>query len=290
MTTLREHAYAKLNLTLDILDRRPDGYHNLSMIMQPITLCNELEITLGTGAPWQVRCSDPVVPTGEKNLACKSARVFYGAAGTDPDGLTVEIHKRIPTGAGLGGGSADAAAVLRALNRHAGSPFTQKELEALAEEVGSDVPFCIGNRTCLVEGRGEKLTPVAPMPACYYVLVQPGFPVATEEMYQQADRTRFPARPKNDQMRRALEQGDLREIGCQMLNVFSYVLMPAHPELLQIMTALENCGALGASMTGSGSVIFGVFENFDFAATASMSLMQVGYQTFLATNVAEKNS
>lgn len=290
MTTLLENAYAKLNLTLDILGRRDDGYHDLSMVMQPITLCNEVEITLGTGRPWQVRCSDPAVPTGERNLACKAARVFFTAAGMDPGGLTVEIHKRIPTGAGLGGGSADAAAVLRALNRHAGNPFTQKELETMAEQIGSDVPFCVGNRTCLVEGRGEKLTPIAPMPPCYYVLVHPGFAMATEEMYRRADHTRFPARPHNDRMCRALDRGDLREIGCELLNVFTYVLAPAHPELGKIMTALENCGALGASMTGSGSMLFGVFENFDFAATASMSLMQVGYQTFLSTNVTENIS
>ena len=285
MITLQETAYAKLNLTLDVLGQREDGYHDLSTILQPISLCDELEITLGTGEPWQV-CSDvAAIPTGRKNLAYRAARAYYSASGSDPDGITVRITKRIPAGGGLGGGSADAAAVLRALNRHENGRFTQEELEQIGLEVGSDVPFCVRNQTSLAEGRGERLTPAHPMPECFYVLVKPDFSVSTPELFSKIDHIRIPAHPKNQQMLRALELGDLREIGCQLLNVFEYALLPDHPELFQIENALENCGALGTSMTGSGSVMFGVFENFNVAATASMSLMQVGYQTFLATNV-----
>lgn len=285
MITLQEKAYAKLNLTLDILGRREDGFHDLSMVMQPISLCDELEIVLGTGEPWQVWSDQDTVPTGRKNLAYKAAKAYYAAAGADPDGLRITITKRIPMEGGLGGGSADAAAVLRALNQNDGNRFSMQELEEIALSLGSDVPFCLHNQTALVEGRGERLTMVHPMPDCFYVLVKPSFSASTPELFARADRTRFPARPKNQQMLHALELGDLREIGCQLLNVFEYVLLPGHPELSQIENALENCGALGTSMTGSGSVMFGVFETFDFAATASMSLMQVGYQTFLATNV-----
>ena len=285
MIKLQEKAYAKLNLTLDILRVREDGYHDLSSIMHPISLCDEVEITLGTGEPWQVRCDDDAIPKGKKNLAYHAAKAFYDAAGTEPGGLTVEITKRIPAGGGLGGGSADAAAVLRALNRHENNRFTQLELEQIGLKVGSDVPFCLRNRTCLAEGRGERLTEAPAMPQCFYVLVKPSFSASTPELYVKADHTRFPARPNTRQMLHALEIGDLREIGCQMLNVFEYVLLPEHPELGQIENALDNCGALGTSMTGSGSVMFGIFEHFDFAATASMSLMQVGYQTYLATNL-----
>ena len=130
--------------------------------------------------------------------------------------------------------------------------------------------------------------PVHPMPDCYYVMVRPNFSAATPELYRKLDNMRIPAHPKNREMLHALELGNLREIGCQLLNVFEYALLQDHPELFQIENALENCGALGTSMTGSGSVMFGIFENFDFAATASMSLMQVGYQTFLATNFREE--
>lgn len=287
MITLNEKAYAKLNLTLDVGSKREDGYHEISSIMQPITLCDELTIHLGTGEPWQVRCSDDKIPTGRKNLAYKAAKAFYKATGTDPNGITVEITKRIPSEAGLGGGSADAAAVLRALNRHEGNPFTEEQLEAIGLEIGSDVPFCIRNKACLVEGRGERLMPIQPMPDCFYTLVKPNFSASTPELYYKLDNMRIPAHPKTQQMIHAMEIKNLREIGCQLLNVFEYALLQDHPELNQIENALENCGALGTSMTGSGSVMFGVFENFDFAATASMSLMQVGYQTFLSTNLTE---
>ena len=256
MITLSENAYAKLNLTLDVGDKREDGYHEISSIMQPITLCDELTIHLGTGEPWQVRCTEPSIPTGRKNLVYKAAKAFYQAAGTDPDGLTVEITKRIPSKAGLGGGSADAAAVLRALNRHAGQPFTEEQLEAIGLEIGSDVPFCIRSVPCLAEGRGERLMPVKPMPECYYTLVKPNFSASTPELYQRLDNMRVPAHPKTQQMLHAMEIGDLREIGCQLLNVFEYAMMKDHPELMQIENALENCGALGTSMTGSGSVMF----------------------------------
>ncbi len=288
MTTLEEKAYAKLNLTLDVGPLREDGYHEISSVMVPITLCDTVTIHLGTGEPWQARTTDDSIPTGRKNLAYKAAKAFYAAAGADPDGLTIEIEKHIPAGGGLGGGSADAAAVLRALNRHMGCRFSGEELERIGLEVGSDVPFCVRCAPCLAEGRGERLMPVHPMPDCYYVMVRPNFSAATPELYRKLDNMRIPAHPKNREMLHALELGDLREIGCQLFNVFEYALLQDHPELFQIENALENCGALGTSMTGSGSVMFGIFENFDFAATASMSLMQVGYQTFLATNFREE--
>ncbi len=285
MSVTEEKAYAKLNLTLDVGPKRGDGYHDISSIMIPISLCDEVRVTTGTGEPWQVRSDNEAVPTGRKNLCCKAAKAYYEAAGGDPDGLTVEITKRIPVKGGLAGGSADAAAVLRALNRLDGGRFSGEELERIGLTVGSDVPFCVRNAPCLVEGRGERLTEVHAMPECFYVLVHPGFAVSTPELYYRLDNLRVPAHPKTEQMLRALESGDLRDIGCHLLNVFEYALLGEHPELTKIENALDNCGAMGTSMTGSGAVMFGVFASFDFAATASMSLMQVGYQTFLATNL-----
>lgn len=283
--TIQENAYAKLNLTLDVLDRREDGYHNLLSVMQTVSLCDGLELTLGTGGPWRVTADRDDVPPDGDNLAFRAARAYYDAAGTDPDGLTVRITKRIPMQGGLGGGSADAAAVLRALNRADGDRFSGGELERIGEAVGSDVPFCVRGGTVLAEGRGERLTALAPLPECYFVLVQPGFTASTPALYAKLDSIRVPARPKTEAMLRALEKGDLQEIGCQMLNVFEYALLPDHDELFKIENALENCGALGTSMTGSGSVMFGLFANFDFAAAASMSLMTCGYRTFMAKNV-----
>lgn len=285
MKTVLENAYAKLNLTLDVLGRREDGYHDLRSVMQTVSVCDEVSLTLGTGEPWQVTTDWEQIPRGRKNLSYKAAKAYYEAAGTDPQGLAIRIRKRIPAEAGLGGGSADAAAVLRALNREDFNRFTTEELERIGAAVGSDVPFCVRGGTALAEGRGERLTSVHPMPECFFVLVQPDFSVSTPELFQRIDQLRLPAHPKTDEMLRALEQGNLQEIGCQMLNVLEYALLPDHPELSRIENALENCGALGTSMTGSGSVMFGIFESFEFAATASMSLMEFGFRTFMAKNV-----
>ncbi len=285
MITIEEKAYAKLNLTLDILGKREDGYHELSSVMHPISLCDEVEITLGTKAPWQVTTDWEHIPHGRKNLAYKAAKLFFDRAEKDPDGLTISITKRIPDQAGLGGGSADAAAVLRGLNGHYDQLFTTTQLEEMALELASDVPFCIQNRTVMAKGRGEMMSHLKSMPEAFYVLVQPDFKVSTQELFQKVDDFPFPARPDQGEMILGLEQGNLIKIGRNLLNVFEYVLLPDHPELEKIENALDNCGAMGTSMTGSGSVMFGVFDNFGFAAMASMSLMKVGYKTYMATNV-----
>ena len=152
MTTLYEGAFAKLNLTLDVLGKREDGYHDLKSVMQTISIRDDVEIDIGTGKPWSLECSAEGIPTDRKNLAWKAAEVFCQEMKKDPDGISIRIHKRIPSGAGLGGGSADAAAVLRALNRHYGSPLSVLALAELGARVGSDVPFCVLCGTAMVEG------------------------------------------------------------------------------------------------------------------------------------------
>ncbi|MEE1035736.1 MAG: 4-(cytidine 5'-diphospho)-2-C-methyl-D-erythritol kinase, partial [Oscillospiraceae bacterium] len=155
MTTLYEGAYAKLNLTLDVLGKREDGYHDLQSVMQTISIRDDVEIDVGTGKPWKLLCSVEGIPTDETNLAWKAAKIYCDTMHFDPDGLEIRILKRIPSGAGMGGGSADAAAVLKALNEHEGSPFTGEELRKLGEKLGSDVPFCVIGGTVMCEGRGE---------------------------------------------------------------------------------------------------------------------------------------
>ena len=157
MTTLYECAFAKLNLTLDVLGKRPDGYHDLKSVMQAISIRDDVQIDMGTGKPWTLECGTPGIPEDSTNLAWKAAQVFCNAMNKDPDGIAIRIKKRIPSGAGLGGGSADAAAVLRALNRHYGSPLSVLALAELGAQVGSDVPFCTLCGTAMVEGRGERL-------------------------------------------------------------------------------------------------------------------------------------
>ena len=157
-------AYAKLNLTLDILGKRPDGYHDLCMVMQSVTLADTITLTENRGEGLRVRTNLRFLPTGEKNLAAAAALRFWEAREQEPENLDIAIEKRIPVCAGMAGGSSDAAAVLRALNARAGEPFSPRELAKVGERVGSDVPYCVLGGTALAEGRGEVLTPLPPPP------------------------------------------------------------------------------------------------------------------------------
>ena len=170
MTTLFEPAFAKINLTLDVLGKRPDGYHDLKSVMQTISIRDDIEIDLDTGKPWKLISSKEGIPEDETNLAWKAARVYFDRIGKEPGGLEIRITKRIPSQAGLGGGSADAAAVLRALNKHYGEPLSILALAELGSLVGSDVPFCTLCGTAMVEGRGERLRKLPDMPDCVLVI------------------------------------------------------------------------------------------------------------------------
>ena len=187
MTTLYEGAFAKLNLTLDVLGKREDGYHDLQSVMQAISIRDDVEIDIGTGKPWKLLCSVEGIPTDERNLAWKAAKVYCEAMGKDPDGIEIRITKRIPSEAGMGGGSADAAAVLRALNRYYGEPLSIFALAELGAQVGSDVPFCTLCGTAMVEGRGERLRKLPDMPDCVFVVCKPEFSVSTPELYHKLD-------------------------------------------------------------------------------------------------------
>lgn len=285
MVTIQQPAYAKLNLTLDVLGRREDGYHDVKMILQAINLHDDVEITLGTKEPWRVSCDKAEIPADEENLCYKAAKVYFDRTRKDPDGLAIHITKRIPTQAGLGGGSADAAAVLRALNRNDGELFELGELLDLAAQVGSDVPFCVLGGTALAEGRGEELTQLPPLPPCYYVVCKPEFACSTKELYEKLDSIQIVSRPKTDEMMQALSEGQLDAVGELLKNVFEPLVADGHLEIRRVQTILRDCGALGACMTGTGSAVYGMFESFDFAAMASMTLMEKGFQTFLAMNV-----
>lgn len=284
MITLREPAYAKLNLTLDILSKRDDGYHEIESIMQQITLCDDVEIDVETGEDWRLECDWENVPANADNLAWKAAGVFYQSIGKDPQGITIRITKRIPMEAGLAGGSADAAAVLRALNRHEGEPYTVWDLARLGAKVGSDVPFCVLGGTALAKGRGEKVSQLLPMPQCFYCVVKPEFSVSTPELYGRWDEETSHYHPDNSGMGRALDQQNLLHVAGFLGNAFEPLVAAGHPEISEIKEVMTDCGALGCAMTGSGSAVFGIFDAFDMAAMASMKLMEK-YKTYLSRNV-----
>ncbi len=266
MTTLYEGAYAKLNLTLDVLGKREDGYHELQSVMQTISIRDDVEIDIGTGKPWTMECSMEGIPCDERNLAWKAAEVYFEATGKDPNGLAIRILKRIPTQAGMGGGSADAAAVLRALNKHYGEPLSIFALAELGARVGSDVPFCVVCGTAMCEGRGEKLRMLPDMPDCIFVVVKPDFSVSTPELYRKIDSVTIAKRPDNRAMESALLAGDLEKVCKNIYNVFDPVVTEEHLELNYIKSLFHQYGAATYQMTGSGSAVFAIVSEFEVAA------------------------
>lgn len=285
MTTLYEGAFAKLNLTLDVLGKRPDGYHDIKSVMQTISIRDDVEIDLGTGKPWTLECTQEGIPTDEKNLAWKAAKVYCDAMQKDPEGIAIRITKRIPSGAGMGGGSADAAAVLRALNRHYGDPLSILALAELGAQVGSDVPFCVLCGTAMAEGRGERLRKLPDLPDCVFVVCKPAFSVSTPELYQKIDAVAIPKHPDHMAMESALLAGDIGKIADLIYNVFDPVVTAEHLEMNYIKSICNSYGALGMQMTGSGSAVYAIMPSFEYAAVVCNMLKDNYPNVFIAKPV-----
>ncbi|MCF2660683.1 4-(cytidine 5'-diphospho)-2-C-methyl-D-erythritol kinase [Pseudoflavonifractor phocaeensis] len=279
-------ARAKLNLTLDVLGKRPDGYHDLKMVMQSITLADDLTLEDNGTGEIRVRSNLSFLPGGEKNLAVKAALCFYRTLGREPRGLDISLDKRVPVCAGMAGGSSDAAAVLRALNQMEGQPFSREELARVGERVGSDVPYCVLGCTALAEGRGERLTPLPALPQCWVVVCKPDFPISTPELFARIDGCKVRRRPDTDGVLAALEAGDLPEVARRMYNVFEDVLPERQrARVADIKNTLIQQGALGANMSGTGPTAFGLFEREEAAKAAFELLSQHHKETFLAQTV-----
>lgn len=285
MTTLYEGAFAKINLTLDVLGKRPDGYHDLKSVMQTISIRDDVEIDVDTGKPWALFCDKEGIPTDERNLAWKAAKVFYEQTKLQTSGIEIRIVKRIPTEAGLGGGSADAGAVLRALNKHYGSPLSVLALAELGSLVGSDVPFCTLCGTAMVEGRGERLRKLPDMPDCCFVVCKPDFSSSTPALYQKIDEVAIAKRPDHAAMESALLAEDLGKIAENIYNVFDPVVTQDHLELNYIKSIFNSYGSVAQQMTGSGSAVFAIVPDFEFAAVIC-NMLKDNYPTvFIAKPV-----
>lgn len=285
MTTLYEGAFAKINLTLDVLGKREDGYHDLKSVMQTISLRDDIEIDIGTGKPWRLLCDKENIPTDNTNLAWKAAEVYLNAMGKDADGIEIRITKRIPSEAGLGGGSADAAAVLRALNRHYGEPLSIMALAELGAQVGSDVPFCVICGTAMVEGRGERVRKLPDMPDCVLVICKPEFSVSTPELYRKIDQCEIAKHPDNQAMESAILSGDLGKVAENVWNVFDPVVTAEHLELNYIKSICNSYGSLNQQMTGSGSAVYAIMPSFEYAAVVCNMLKENYPQIFIAKPV-----
>lgn len=266
MVTLREFAFAKINLTLDVLGKREDGYHDLKSVMQTVSIRDVIEIDLETEKPWKLICDKDDIPTDERNLAWKAAKLFFETTKKDPNGIEIRITKRIPSQAGMGGGSADAAAVLRALNTHYNAPFSILALAELGGQIGSDVPFCVLGGTAMVEGRGERLRKLPDMPDCFMVVCKPDFSCSTAELYAELDKAEIAKRPDNKAMESALYAGDLGKIAENIWNVFDPIVTKKHLELNYIKSICNSYGAVAQQMTGSGSAVFAITDSFEYAA------------------------
>ena len=268
-----EPAYAKLNLTLDILGKLENGYHSLSMVMQSVSLCDQVTLMRGEGiSGLQVACGNGA-PSGPENIVWRAAQSFFDYCDIQDQDALFQIEKHIPSQAGMGGGSSDAAAALRLLNRAYGKGLTADELRSLGSRIGADVPFCITGGTMQAEGIGEILTPVAELPNCWILLCKPPIGVSTPQAFKESDNA--PAvPPKTPDMVQALETGSLEKIAAALGNRFQEILQI--PQIRGIIRNMEENGALGACMTGSGSVVFGIFCEKEKAEQAANRLKGLG--------------
>ncbi|MPM53866.1 4-diphosphocytidyl-2-C-methyl-D-erythritol kinase [bioreactor metagenome] len=275
-------AHGKLNLTLDVLRRREDGYHDLRMIMQSVELCDTITLQPAAESGIQVTTNLSFLPADGRNLAAIAAERFRSAAGKGPEGLAIQIYKRIPVCAGMGGGSSDAAAVLRALNELTGAGLSPEELARLGQSVGSDVPYCVLGGTALAEGRGEVLTPLPPLPDCRIVLCKPRFSISTPELFSRICCGKIRCRPDTAGVIAALEAGDLTGVARRLYNVFEDVLpVRLAGEITAIKQTMQGCGALGAAMSGTGPTVFGLFARERGAEQAAELLRRTYSEVFL---------
>ena len=272
MNTITEKAYAKLNISLDVSKAREDGYHDMVMVMQTVSLCDELSITLDQTGVVRAEADLRYIPRDDRNLAVKAAKLYFAKTGREGTGAVIRMKKRIPVGAGMAGGSSDAAAVIRALSRTFGQELKKDEMMALAERTGSDVAFCVLGGTALAEGRGEILTPLRDMPDCTIVICKPDYSISTPELFRAIDREKLRVHPDTAGILEAIREGNLAQICRRMYNVFEDVPDRRMKIIGGIKTRLINKGAEGAVMTGTGSAVFGIFTDENTAKKACSAM------------------
>lgn len=279
-------AYAKLNLSLDVLGKREDGYHDLRMVMQSVQLADEISLREEAGEGISVHTNLRYLPNDERNLAAVAARKFWEKTGRAGNGLEIRIDKVIPVCAGMGGGSSDAAAVLRALNESSGAGLTLEQLAEIGSHVGSDVPYCVMGATALAEGKGEQLTALPPLPDCHIVICKPPFPISTPELFGCIDCKKIRCRPDTEGIINALRAQDLAGVARRLYNVFEDVLTDRRgTEIAEIKKEIVSGGALGAAMSGSGPTVFGIFDDEHKAGRVYRSLKNQYKDTFLTKPV-----
>lgn len=272
--------YAKINLSLDVVGKRENGYHDLKMVMQSVSLYDDVTVERTGGTEISLTCNVPHVPCNESNIAAKAALRFFEALGKR-EGLRIHLEKRIPMAAGLAGGSGNGAGVLLALNEMYGHPFSPERLREIGLTVGADVPFCLLGGTALAEGLGEVLTPLPPLPDCAILLVKPRFNISTVRVFTQLNWRAVRYHPDTKGLIRQLTAGAVGSTARHMYNVLETVTATEHPEINEIKSKMVDFGAEGSIMSGSGPTVFGIFTNEDKAQAALSHFSKRYEQSFL---------
>lgn len=260
MNTIIKRAYGKLNLSLDIVGKREDGYHLVCMVMQTVDLYDELTIQKTDKPGIQLTTDRPDLPTNEDNLIYKAAKLLFDEFQIK-GGVSIHLKKQIPIAAGMAGGSADCAATLLGINTLFDLKLTEQDLQKRAVTMGADIPYCIMGGTALSEGIGEVLTPISPVPDCHVLLVKPNIDISTKWVYQTLRWNTLTSHPDTKKMLSALEAQSLSEVSATMENVLETVTIPAYPVIASIKEKLLSLGAINAMMSGSGPTIFGLFPD-----------------------------
>ncbi|MDD4189104.1 MAG: 4-(cytidine 5'-diphospho)-2-C-methyl-D-erythritol kinase [Eubacteriales bacterium] len=285
MTDLK--ARAKINLSLDVKGIRPDGYHEICTIMQTLELYDRVWVwIIDSGV--QIQCADDKVPCDEQNTAYKAAALMQRKYKIK-SGIAVKLEKNIPISAGLAGGSADAAAVVKAINKKFNLKLSNEQLIETGKEIGADVPFCIVGGTALAEGIGEILTPLKPLPSVKVLLVCPRFGVSTAKIFEQYREKRVKERPDTCALLKAIDRGDINALASGMVNVLESVTAREHTIINKTKAALIKYGALGSQMSGSGPTVFGLFDDEEIAVSAAKKLRKRGLRCLLTNTFNEES-
>ena len=284
MKSIKLKALAKINLGLDVLGRRENGYHDVRMIMQSIYLYDEVKIERAAQPGISVKSNLTFLPTGEGNIAYKAAEMLTREFELS-EGVRIVLNKHIPVAAGMAGGSSNAAAVLFGMNRLFELGLTQEELMERGVKLGADVPYCIMRGTVLAEGIGEQLTPLPAMPKCTVLGAKPPASESTKVVYEALDAKEIIKHPDIDGLIAGLEQKNLQKIASCMGNVLEEVTIPMCPVIEEIKQEMLSAGALGAMMSGSGPTVFGLFEDNRKAIKAQERIRKkaLGRQVYIAS-------
>lgn len=270
MEQLKIKAYAKINLGLDVIRKLPSGYHQVKMVMQAINLWDELTLEK-TKDGILLTTDEKHLPADGSNLVYKAARLMQETYSLK-EGVRIHLQKNIPMAAGMAGGSADAAAALKGMNRLFSLDVPDRELMQLGAVLGADVPFCILGGTALAEGIGEKLTPLTPIPFCHVLVAKPEADVSTKYVYEHLDCAGIARHPDIDGMVEAIREGNLKGVLERMENVLESVTIPAYPVIASLKEKMQRCGAAGSLMSGSGPTVFGIFLDETAAESAYLQL------------------